>query len=119
VLIRRSNPPYEGFYALPGGFVELGERVEDAAVREAREETGLEVKLERLVGVYSNPDRDPRGHVVSICYAAAGSGRLMAGSDAMAAGVFALDDLPLLAFDHGRMIMDAFGLEPAGRIGQS
>lgn len=107
VLIRRDNPPFKGFYALPGGFVEVGERVEEAAVREAREETGLTVRLERLVGVYSDPDRDPRGHVVSICYAATASGIPRAGSDAKDAGVFSPDELPPLAFDHGRMIADS------------
>jgi len=61
VLIRRSNPPFQGCYALPGGFVEVGETVEAAAVREAREETGLDVELLGLVGIYSDPARDPRG----------------------------------------------------------
>ncbi|HQE72151.1 MAG TPA: NUDIX hydrolase, partial [Methanothrix soehngenii] len=65
VLIRRNNPPYQGCYALPGGFVEIGETVEEAAIREAREETGLDINLLGLVGVYSDPARDPRGHVVS------------------------------------------------------
>lgn len=107
VLIRRDNSPFKGFYALPGGFVEVGERVEEAAVREAREETGLDIRLERLVGVYSDPDRDPRGHVVSICYAATASGIPRAGSDARDAGVFSIDELPPLAFDHGRIVADA------------
>ncbi|MGI8650210.1 MAG: NUDIX domain-containing protein, partial [Rubrobacter sp.] len=65
VLIRRRNEPFEGQWCLPGGFVEVGESVEAAAVREMREETGLDVKLERLVGVYSDPERDPRGHSVT------------------------------------------------------
>jgi len=72
VLIRRDRPPYEGCYALPGGFVEPGESVEEAVCREAKEETGLELELLGLVGVYSQPDRDPRGHVVSLCYLARG-----------------------------------------------
>jgi 8-oxo-dGTP diphosphatase len=109
VLIRRENPPYQGFYALPGGFVEVGETVEEAAKREAKEETGLEITLLKLVGVYSKPDRDPRGHVVSICYLASGSGTLSAGSDARSAEVFDPGDLPPLAFDHAAIIRD--GLE--------
>ena len=109
VLIRRKNPPYQGFYALPGGFVEVGETVEEAARREAKEETGLDITLLNLVGVYSKPDRDPRGHVVSICYLAEGSGMLSAGSDARSAEVFDPEKLPPLAFDHAQIIRD--GLE--------
>jgi len=110
VLIRRDNPPYEGRYALPGGFVEVGESTEEAARREAREETGLEVEIRALVGVYSKPDRDPRGHVVSVCYLGRGSGCLMAGSDARSAQIFPLDRLPDLAFDHRIIIDDALHL---------
>jgi 8-oxo-dGTP diphosphatase len=109
VLIRRENPPYQGYYALPGGFVEVGETVEEAARREAKEETGLDIILLKLVGVYSKPDRDPRGHVVSICYLAQGRGDLLAGSDARSAEVFDPEDLPPLAFDHAQIIRD--GLE--------
>ncbi|NYT01234.1 MAG: NUDIX hydrolase [Methanosarcinales archaeon] len=107
VLIRRDHPPFEGKYALPGGFVEVGESTGAGAQREAREETGLEVEIRGLVGVYSQPDRDPRGHVVSVCYLARGSGRLRAGSDARAARVFSPDRLPDLAFDHRLIIDDA------------
>lgn len=109
VLIRRENPPYQGCYALPGGFVEVGETVEEAAQREAKEETGLDVVLLKLVGVYSKPERDPRGHVVSICYLAWGRGELSAGSDARSAEVFDPEDLPPLAFDHAQIVRD--GLE--------
>src|ERR687895_2000427 len=83
LLIRRASDPYEGQWALPGGFVEVGEMLEDAAVREAGEETGLKVEIERLVGVYSDPDRDPRGHNVSCAFLArAKEGELSAATDA-------------------------------------
>ena len=110
VLIRRDNPPYQGCYALPGGFVERGETVEEAAIREAREETGLDIELLGLVGVYSDPGRDPRGHVVSAAFLAQGKGRLQSGSDARSAGVFPPEELPELAFDHDQIIRDALHL---------
>lgn len=115
VLIRRENPPFQGCYALPGGFVEMGERVEEAAKREAREETGLDIDLLGMVGVYSDPARDPRGHVVSVAFLARGSGRLQSGSDARSAQVFPRGELPELAFDHDRIIRDALHL--AERMG--
>ena len=107
MLIKRDNPPYEGCYALPGGFVEVGETVEAAAVREAREETGLSIDLLALVGIYSDPGRDPRGHVVSAAFLARGKGELAAGSDAASGRVFPLTKLPPLAFDHDKIIRDA------------
>lgn len=110
VLIRRLNPPFQGCYALPGGFVEIGESTEEAVVREAEEETGLVIDLVGLVGVYSDPHRDPRGHVVSVCYFSKGSGNLVSGSDARSAEVFPLDGLPVLAFDHHKMIGDTLRL---------
>jgi 8-oxo-dGTP diphosphatase len=110
VLIQRDNPPFAGRYALPGGFVEVGETVEAAAIREAREETGLDIDLLGLVGIYSDPARDPRGHVVSLAFLARGSGDLLAGSDARAARIFSLNDLPDLAFDHSKIINDAIAL---------
>ncbi len=107
-LIKRANPPYQNSYALPGGFVEYGERVTDAAVREAYEETGLEVEILKVTGVYSDPDRDPRGHVISVCYLSRPvGGELRGGSDAKEARVFELDELPELAFDHLQIIEDA------------
>lgn len=104
VLIRRRNPPFQGHWALPGGFVDVGETVEEAAVREANEETGLDVELQGMVGVFSDPDRDPRGHTVSICFAALGQGTPQASSDAQDVALFDLDDLPALAFDHLQII---------------
>ena len=110
VLIRRGSDPFEGQWALPGGFVEVGETVEAAAVREAAEETGLGVELAWLVGVYSEPDRDPRGHNVSVAFLARVlSGELSAASDA--AEVSVLDPGSVdLAFDHRRIIDAALSL---------
>jgi len=115
VLIKRKNPPFAGCYALPGGFVELGETVEAAAVREAREETGLCIELLALVGIYSDPARDPRGHVVSAAFLARGKGELAAGSDARSARIFPLRSLPPLAFDHEKIISDALILAQGRR----
>lgn len=110
VLIRRGTDPYEGMWALPGGFVELGETVENAAAREAKEETNLDVELERLVGVYSEPDRDPRGHNVSVTFLA----RVIGGNPAAATDadeVEILDPSEVeLAFDHREIIEDALAL---------
>jgi 8-oxo-dGTP diphosphatase len=110
VLIRRRYEPFEGQWALPGGFVEVGETVEEAAVREVAEETGLAVELSRLVGVYSEPDRDPRGHNVSVAFLAVVlSGDLVAATDA--AEVAVLDpDAVELAFDHRGILNDALSL---------
>ena len=107
VLIRRKNPPFQDHFALPGGFVEVGETVETAAAREAKEETGLDVELIKLLGVYSEPSRDPRGHTVSIIFLAMGSGNLKAGSDASETGLFGMNDIPELAFDHKKIIENA------------
>ena len=68
LLIKRKNPPFKNSWALPGGFVEYGEKTEDAVLREFFEETGLKTTIKKLIGVYSDPDRDPRGHTVSIIY---------------------------------------------------
>ena len=105
VLIRRKNPPFQGAFALPGGFVEYGETVEEAVVREVEEETGLLTRIKNMVGVYSDPDRDPRGHTVSIAFELETiSGSLQAGDDASTASLHPLDKLPELAFDHSRII---------------
>jgi 8-oxo-dGTP diphosphatase len=90
--------------------VEVGEKAEEAVHREALEETGLGIELLGLVGAYSDPRRDPRGHVVSLCYLARGRGELRSGSDATSAKVFSLQALPALAFDHQQMIDDALRL---------
>lgn len=107
VLVKRKNPPYQGKFALPGGFVEIGESTEKAASREAFEETGLSIEILKLIGVYSDPERDPRRHTVSVCYLAKGYGDLKSGSDAAAVELFDLDSIPELAFDHNKMINDA------------
>ena len=109
VLIQRKNEPFQGAWALPGGFVDYGETVEQAALREVKEETGLDVELEGLLGVYSGPDRDPRGHTVSVVFfAKKKKGKLKAGSDAsdVMEGLIAKVDKLQLAFDHAIIIED-------------
>ncbi len=104
VLIRRGSPP--AGHALPGGFVDIGETVERAAVREAREETGLDIKLAGLLGVYSDPARDPRGHTVSLVYIATATGFPAAGDDAADIIVTDPEAAPPLVFDHDRILGD-------------
>jgi len=109
ILIKRKNKPYKDYWALPGGFVDYGECVEDAAIREALEETSINVELKELVGVYSDPSRDPRGHTVSITYTARGNMKKMnAADDACDIGLFKQEDLEKinLAFDHAKIIKD-------------
>jgi 8-oxo-dGTP diphosphatase len=108
LLIRRKNPPFQGSYALPGGFVEVGERVEDACRRELREETGVEVGPLSLIGVYSDPGRDPRGHTCSVAYLArVSSAEPHAGDDAAAAEWVADWRAAGIAFDHAKILSDA------------
>jgi ADP-ribose pyrophosphatase YjhB (NUDIX family) len=107
VLVKRRNPPPG--WAIPGGFVDYGETVEAAAVREAREETGLDVTLVRLLGVYSDPRRDPRLHTISTVFVATASGTPVADDDAADAGVFTEGTLPKeIAFDHRQILEDYF-----------
>ena len=105
VLIERRNEPLG--WALPGGFIDYGEAPEDAAVREADEETGLAVELVALLGVYGAPDRDPRQHNLSVVYIGRAEGDPRSGDDAADVGVFALDALPSpLCFDHAQILAD-------------
>ncbi|MDW5562931.1 MAG: NUDIX domain-containing protein [Methanomassiliicoccus sp.] len=107
VLVRRGREPGRGKYALPGGFVEHGERAEDCAVREVMEETGLRTEPLGLVGLYSDPGRDPRGHIVSaVFHLRVVGGELRAGDDADEVSLYDLDSLPELAFDHAKIITD-------------
>ena len=105
LLIERKHPPYG--WALPGGFVDVGETLEQAAVREAAEEISLSVTLKTLLGCYSHPDRDERGHTVSAVYVAEATGTPEAADDAANVQAFTLDELPAsLAFDHDLILAD-------------
>jgi ADP-ribose pyrophosphatase YjhB (NUDIX family) len=113
VLIRRRNPPPG--WAIPGGFVDVGENLRDAAVREAYEETGLRVALTALLGVYSDPDRDPRGHTISTVFVGTAEGTPRGMDDAAEAALFDEDSLPApIAFDHARILADYFRFKRTG-----
>ncbi|MGB0721942.1 MAG: NUDIX domain-containing protein [Gammaproteobacteria bacterium] len=115
VLIERLNPPHG--WAIPGGFVDVGEAVETAAVREAREETSLDVTLVALLGIYSNPARDPRGHTATAVYCARAVGQPEARDDARSLAVFTLDALPDgLAFDHDQVLADYLKWRQTGLV---
>jgi len=107
VLVRRKNEPYHHYWALPGGMLEGDETIEETAIREAKEETGLSIRLDRVLGVYSTPDRDPRGRYVSVTFLAYPvSGVMESGSDAedirLSTDFIDLD----LAFDHHNILLD-------------
>ena len=107
ILIRRKNPPHG--WAIPGGFVDYGESIEDCARREAKEETGLDIKLRRQFHTYSDPGRDPRHHTVSTIFIATATGIPKAGDDAEDAVVFTSESLPEdIAFDHMKILEDYF-----------
>jgi len=115
VLIRRKNPPHG--WALPGGFVDVGESLEHAAVREAEEETALRVTLKILLGCYSDPSRDPRGHTASAVYVAEAVGEPRAQDDAAGVAIFSPEALPSpLAFDHARILCDYLIWRQQGKL---
>ena len=114
VLIRRKNPPFKGSLALPGGFVDIGETVEEACIRETFEETNINVKIIRLIGVFSKPDRDPRGHTISIAFYCTPSSKkeiAKAKDDALTLEIVPIKEIlkKTLAFDH-KDIIDASGI---------
>lgn len=114
VLIKRKNPPHG--WALPGGFVDVGEPLHVAAVREAKEETGLAVELSEQFFTYSDPLRDPRGHTVSTVYLGTADGAPRGADDAEEAQVFPLSSLPPdLAFDHGAILRDFVEYKRTGK----
>lgn len=113
VLIKRGREPFKGHWVFPGGFVDYGETVEDAAIREVMEETGLKITLETILGVYSDPDRDPRGHNVSVAFIGrviegVGGDQPVGGDDAADAIWRNIDTIEPgeLAFDHGLILAD-------------
>jgi ADP-ribose pyrophosphatase YjhB (NUDIX family) len=114
ILIKRKNPPYG--WALPGGFVDYGETVEHAAIREAKEETSLDLKNLKQFHVYSEPNRDPRGHNISVVFTADGIGEPKAADDAKEIGLFCQNDLPdEIAFDHKKILFDYFLRSPSSK----
>lgn len=106
-MIDRKNPPFG--WALPGGFVDYGESLEEAAIREAKEETSLEITLTSQFHTYSNPKRDSRKHTITTVFIATAKGTPAASDDAMDIGIFHKNDMPqTLAFDHSDILTDYF-----------
>jgi len=117
VLIERANQPYG--WAIPGGFVDLGEIVEQAAMREAQEEVSLNVRLIALLGIYSDPSRDTRGHTVTAVYVGEAAGTPEAADDAKNCRLFSLNELPEpLAFDHAQVLADYKKYRETGQVAQ-
>jgi 8-oxo-dGTP diphosphatase len=111
LLVRRGHPPFKGKHALPGGFVDVGETVEEACRRELEEETGVKARRLQLIGVYSDPKRDPRAHTCSVAFLArVGRATARAGDDAAAAEWIEDWSRLELAFDHARILGDALRL---------
>ena len=107
ILIKRKNPPFG--WALPGGFVDYGESLESAAIREAKEETSLDITLTSQFHTYSDPQRDPRKHTITTVYLAKADGTPLAADDAQEVGIFTRENLPhALAFDHGKIVTSYF-----------
>jgi 8-oxo-dGTP diphosphatase len=119
VLIRRKNPPFKGQLALPGGFVDIGETVEQACIREAKEETNMKVDIKELIGVFSDPKRDPRGHTVTLAYLcepATSEEEPIAKDDAASLEIVAIKDLfsKKYAFDHYKILKKAINIIKKG-----
>lgn len=111
LLIKRKNEPFKGKWALPGGFVEYGEKTEDSVIREVFEETGLKTNVNKLIAVYSDPNRDPRGHTITVVYKLdVNSVKLKSGDDASDVKFFDVDQLPPLSFDHDKIIKNALDM---------
>lgn len=109
VLVKRKNEPFKGYLALPGGFVEYGETLESAVIREIYEETGIQSRIVRLLNIYSDPNRDPREHVISAVYVLEPvSGSLKVGDDADSVLLLSKNQVPVLAFDHNKILNDFF-----------
>ena len=107
VLIKRKNPPYG--WAIPGGFVDYGESLEQAALRESKEETALDIRLIKQLHTYSDPKRDPRKHTISTVFIAEATGRPKAQDDAAEIGIFSRQEIDFpLAFDHEKILRDYF-----------
>jgi len=107
VLIKRKNPPFG--WAIPGGFVDYGESLEEAAIREAKEETSLDIQLKSQLHTYSDPNRDPRQHTITTVFVATAQGKPKARDDAQEIGVFTKEEMNFpLAFDHNKILEDYF-----------